>query len=203
MKIKNKVDINEIINTILNGELVILKTDTIYGIIADATNKESIQKVYEVKQRSYDKPLIILISDLEMLNKYTRDINELEYYLIKKYWPGPLTMILKKSTLVNNMITSNLDTVGIRYPKDENLLEIIRKLNRPIISTSANISNEDNVININLIDESIKSKVKYIYDSGEINKVASTIIKVDNNKINILRNGCLEETIKNEFKNYI
>lgn len=203
MKIKNKVDINEIINTILNGELVILKTDTIYGIIADATNKESIQKVYEVKQRSYDKPLLILISDLEMLNKYTRDINELEYYLIKNYWPGPLTMILKKSSLVNNMITSNLDTVGIRYPKDENLLKIIRKLNRPIISTSANISNEENVININSIDDSIKSKVKYIYDSGEINKVASTIIKVDNNKINILRKGCLEETIKNEFKNYI
>lgn len=191
---------DELLEALKNGDIAIIPTDTVYGLVGDATNEETIKKVYDIKQRDKDKPLLILVSDLEMLKEYVDYINPLEKEIINKYWPGPLTMILKKSNKVSNSLTS-FNTIGIRIPDDVNLRELIKKLNKPIFSTSANISGEETITNINMLEENIKKQVKFIVDGGTINNDPSSIIKVENNKIIFLREGLISNKIKKEFKN--
>lgn len=191
---------DELLEALKNGDIAIIPTDTVYGLVGDATNEETIKKVYDIKQRDKDKPLLILVSDLEMLKEYVDYINPLEKEIINKYWPGPLTMILKKSNKVSNSLTS-FNTIGIRIPDDVNLRDLIKKLNKPIFSTSANISGEETITNINMLEENIKKQVKFIVDGGTINNDPSSIIKVENNKIIFLREGLISNKIKKEFKN--
>ena len=92
---------SDIINTLKDGKLVIMPTDTIYGIIGDATNEDVINKVYEVKERPHDKPLLILVSNLSMLHELVTEIPKETEKIIKKFWPGPLTILFKKSSKVS------------------------------------------------------------------------------------------------------
>lgn len=136
------MDVEKIVSVIDSGGLVVMPTDTVYGIMGDATNVEVIRTVYEAKMRPYSKPLILLMDSYEMIKEYTANITELEDEIIKKYLPGAITIILEKNEKVSNLITANSRYVGIRIPDNKELLEIIGKLGRPIISTSANISEE-------------------------------------------------------------
>ena len=197
------MDTDKIANIINNGGIVIIPTDTVYGISCDATNIESVNKVYELKNRDYSKPMIVLVSSPTMLKKYCKNITELENKLIETYFPGELTIILKKNSLIPDIVTSGKEEVAIRIPNNKDLLSLIDKLNRPIISTSANISQKEVITSPSLLEDSIKNNVDYIYDDGYINNLPSTIIKVENNKINILRDGILKEDIIKKFNKYI
>ena len=185
---------DKIVNIIRNGGLVIMPTDTIYGILGDATNEEAIKKVFELKNRENNKPLLILVNGIEMLKRYVVDINELENKLIKQYWPGPLTIIFKKKN-INDLLTCGKDTIGIRYPNDDRILELITKLDRPLFSTSVNISGEANVISLDYVQQSILDGVDYVVDEGECNNSSSTIIIVVNNQVEILREGSIKNII--------
>lgn len=193
------MNIDKICQVLNNGGLVISPTDTIYGIMGDALNENVIRKIYNVKKRNYNKPLILLMNSFEMIKEYTDNINEIEENAIKKLFPGCVTIILKKNNKINNLITSNTEYVGIRIPNNKDLISIINKLERPIVSTSANISDEDVITNIKMIDENLKRKIDYIEDGGEIKENASTIIKFDNEKLIILREGNLTKKIRNMF----
>lgn len=192
--------LDKLYNVINNGGLAVVPTDTIYGIIADATNNMAIMNVYDIKQRDYSKPLIILVSNYEMLENYVKDINELEKEIIKSFWPGELTILLKKKDTVSDLITNCSQLVGVRMPKSNMLIELINKLGRPVISTSANISKKESITNIDMLESSIKNKVDFILDVGEINNKASTIIQVIDNKIKIIRVGDLFERINNSYE---
>ena len=192
----------KIINEIKKGHLVIMPTDTIYGIIADATNEKTIKKVYLAKERSFHKPLLILISNEKMLQELVIEIPSLVQKLIKKYWPGPLTILFKKSQKVSSLLTAGSDYVAIRMPRDNRLLEIMNQLNRPLISTSANISSHNPITNPSQIEPRMREKIDYILDEGTVNKEASTLIKVENNKIEILRDGQLSQQLAQENKEH-
>lgn len=194
------MDIDKICNIIKEGNLVITPTDTIYGIMGDATNEETIKRIYKIKQRPYNKPLILLMDSYEMIKKYTKNISKEEDELIKEFMPGLVTIILEKNDKVNNLITSNNNYVAIRIPDNKDLLKIINKLNKPVISTSANISEEKVITNIELLDERLKNEIEYIHDAGEILSQSSTIIKFENNKLKILRDGILSNKLKERFK---
>lgn len=181
---------NQIVNIISNGGLVIMPTDTIYGILGDATNEKAIKKVFDVKNRD-NKPLLILVNGIDMLKRYVVDINDLENKLIDQYWPGPLTIIFKKKN-INDLLTCGKDTVGIRYPNDDRLLELITKLDRPIFSTSVNISGEVNVVRLDDVQQSILDSVDYVIDEGECNNSSSTIVVVINNQVKELRKGSIK-----------
>ncbi|MBQ7139918.1 MAG: threonylcarbamoyl-AMP synthase [Bacilli bacterium] len=193
------MNIDKICQVLNDGGLVISPTDTIYGIMGDALNENVIRKIYNVKKRNYNKPLILLMNSFEMIKEYTDNISEIEENAIKKLFPGCVTIILKKNYKINNLITSNTEYVGIRIPNNKDLISIINKLERPIVSTSANISDEDVITNIKMIDENLKRKIDYIEDGGEIKENASTIIKFDNEKLIILREGNLTKKIRNMF----
>lgn len=194
------MDIEKITKLLNEGKIVITPTDTIYGIMGDSTNEEVIKKIYKIKNRPLNKPLILLMDSYKMIKKYTKNISDKEEKLIKEFMPGLVTVILEKNDKVNNLITSNTNYVGIRIPNNKELLEIINKLDKPVISTSANISEEISITNIEQLDKEIKDNVDYIYDASEILNQSSTIVKFENNKLIILREGILTNKLKERFK---
>jgi len=194
------MDIEKITKLLNKGKIVITPTDTIYGIMGDSTNEDVINKIYKIKKRPLTKPLILLMDSYEMIKKYTKKISDKEEKLIKEFMPGLVTIILEKNDKVNNLITANTNYVAIRIPNNQELLKIINKLGKPIISTSANISEKIPITNINQLDKEIKDNVDYIYDNGEITNQASTIVKFENTKLLVLREGSLTNKLKERFK---
>ena len=193
---------NDLIKNIEAGNLVIVPTDTVYGISCDATNKDAIEKVFIAKQRE-QKPLIVMVSNMDMLKRYVKEISDLEQKIIDKYWPNTLTILFKKNDNLLNEITCGNEYVGIRMPNNKLLLDLMNKINKPIISTSANISGNSVITNTNLIEPELKKYISYVYDDGEKTNVASTLIKVEDNKIKILREGILASKMKEDFKDFI
>lgn len=197
------MDVDKIIEVMAKGGLAIVPTDTVYGIIADATNYETIKKVYEVKKRTFAKPLIIMVSSFEMLSEYVLEMSSLEKELVRRYWPGNLTILFHKNEKVNDLITNNSNLVGIRLPDNEELRKVIGALGKPLISTSANVSNYETITNVNMLDKEMVKNIDYIYDGGDVVNTSSTIIKVVNEKIYILREGELALDIRSDYKNNI
>lgn len=190
------MDIERICKVLESGGLVISPTDTIYGIMGDALKEDVIKRVYKAKKRPYSKPLILLMDSYEMIKEYTLEINGLEDKVIKETLPGLVTIILKKNDKISNLITDGKDFVGIRIPDNEKLRLIIKKLGRPVISTSANISDEDVITSIDEISDDLLRYIDYVEDGGKIVACSSTIVKVENNEIKILRAGEMAETLK-------
>ena len=193
------MNIDRIVNEIDLGNLVISPTDTVYGIMADSMNLDAIKKVYEAKNRDYSKPLILLVSNTNMLYKYVEEVNDIERELIDRYMPGRLTIILKKNNKVSDLVSAGSDYVGIRIPDNENLVTIIDKLGRPVISTSANISGNDTITSIDMIDKKLLDKISYIEDGGIIDSKSSTIVRVIDNKVNIIRDGELSYILRRDY----
>lgn len=189
----------QIVQIINNGGLVILPTDTVYGIMGDALNKNSIAKVNNAKKRGQNKLLILLVDSIEMAKKYTKDINELETFLFEKYSKYSLTIELQKSDSLPKEYNPDVTYVGIRIPHNADLIKIIRMLGRPIFSTSANISGQPIVTDISMLDSDLKSYIDYIYDVGTIDNLASTILKVCDGKIVIIREGLAGDLINKEL----
>jgi len=194
------MNVEEIVKELEKGNLVITPTDTIYGIMGDATNEKAIKKVYQVKKRPLSKPLILLMDSYEMIKDYTKNITFEEENLIKEFMPGLVTIILEKNNKVNNLITSNTNYVAIRIPNNKDLLEIIKKLGKPVISTSANISEEKTITSIQELEEDLKKEINYIYDGGIQKGESSTIVKFNNHKLTILREGILSNELRKRFK---
>lgn len=191
------MNVSKICEVLENGGLVVTPTDTVYGIMGDALNLEAVKKVYEAKHRAYNKPLILLMDSYEMIKEYTLDISEEEDRIMRKFFPGLLTIILKKNNKIDDLISGGMDTVGIRIPGNEDLIRIIKKLGRPIFSTSANISDEEVITSIDKLDRRLLKYIDYVEDGGEIVAASSTIVKVDNKEMKILRSGILADKVIN------
>ena len=125
-----------------NGELVAFPTETVYGLGADATNAQAIARLYEVKGRPADHPLIVHIASLDALEQWARDIPEYAITLARDFWPGPMTLVVKRSELAADFITGGQDTVGIRVPAHPIALSLIKEFNaiggKGIAAPSAN-----------------------------------------------------------------
>lgn len=195
------MQINKIVEEIKKGNLVITPTDTVYGILADALNKEAIDKVFIAKKRE-NKPLLIIMTK-DMLDTYIEDISPLEQELINRYLPGKLTILLKKNKLIDDSVTCGSPLVGVRIPNHSDLLEIIQRVGHPLISTSANISNQETITSVEKIDPDLLKYISFIEDGGIIKESSSTIIQVKDNRIQILREGELTPLIRKEYSKQI
>ena len=183
-------ELNEVASAILDGQIVVFPTETVYGIGTNALNEKSCQRIFEIKKRPLNKPLIILISNFEMLEKIVEEPDELSKKLMDKFWPGELTIILKKknNSIIPNIVT-NGDNIAIRMTNHELLRRIIEKINVPIVAPSANITGKETGTKIKEIINDL-SIVDYVIDYGDIdNGISSTIVKVENNMIKLLREG--------------
>lgn len=193
------MDINSLVDILNDDGIAVIPTDTVYGLVGDATSENVIKKVFEIKQRENTKPLLILISNFDMLKKYVKNISPLELEIINKFWPGPLTIIFQNKKNLSDLLTANKSEIAIRIPNDERLLDLINKLDKPIIATSANIAHKKTITSIDLLEDKIKNNVDYIYDGGFLEDNPSTIIKVIDNKVIIVRDGIISKDIKNYF----
>lgn len=183
-------DIGIASRNIINGEIVVFPTETVYGIGADATNKEAVNKIFEAKKRPADNPLIVHICDLDMLNRVAKNIGEIEKKLIDKFWPGPISIILEKDDSIPYNVTAGLHTVAVRMPDNEIALKLIKNSNKPIAAPSANISSRPSGTCIEDIYDELKSSVSYFLDGGDTEVgIESTVVRVIDGIVNILRPG--------------
>lgn len=179
---------------IRNGGIVVFPTETVYGIGANALNENAIKKLYDIKKRPLNKPISLLVNSIDMIEQVAKDITKLEYALIKTFFPGPLTIILKKKNIVPNIVTANQDTVGIRMPANEIALKLIGYVGSPIATPSANISGKPSGINLKDIMEDFDGKVDCFIDDGPSKiGLASTIVQVVDGIPHILRQGSISE----------
>lgn len=199
-----KEKIKEAAEVIKNGGLVVFPTETVYGIGANALNDEAVKNIFIAKGRAQDNPLILHISDMEMLSQIVADsITELEYKLMDTFWPGPFTIILNKKNNIANVATCNGDTVGVRMPSNKIAHDLIKESNLPIAAPSANISGKPSGTKLGDIINELKDKVDYILDGGECDiGLESTVVRVVDGNVKILRPGKItkediEEIVKN------
>ena len=177
---------------IREGGIVVIPTETVYGIGGDATNPSSSNKIYAAKGRPSDNPLIIHISDPEDAEKYAYT-NEMYYSLAKAFMPGPLTVILPKKDTVPYETTGGLDTVAIRCPSNPIAHEIIKLAGVPIAAPSANISGKPSATSAEYVKEDFDGKVDMIIDGGDCDiGLESTIVLIKNdNSLLLLRPGAI------------
>ena len=186
----NKKDLLEAANYIKSGKLVLFPTETVYGIGANGLDDNAVKKIFIAKSRAQDNPLILHVSSIEMIEEITADLTILERKLINDFFPGPLTIILKRKEIVPNSVTAGLTTVGVRMPLNKIARDLIELSNTPIAAPSANISGKPSGTNIEDIFNELNDKVDYIIDGGETKiGLESTVIRVIDNKIHILRPG--------------
>lgn len=195
LDLRNGIDyikIQEPSEIIKKGGIVIFPTETVYGIGANGLDEKAVKKLYEIKQRPLNKPISLLVSNMNMVNQIAQDITELEYKLMEKFFPGPFTIILKKKHIVSNIVTAGQDTVGIRMPSGEISRKLVEYANVPIATPSANISGRPSGTNLEQIMKDFDGKVDYFIDGGESKLgIASTIVKVIDGIPHILRQGTI------------
>lgn len=198
LKEKKLAELEKPARIIKNGGIVVFPTETVYGIGANGLNAEAVKRIYEIKKRPLTKPINLLVNSVEMIEKVAKDITPLEYAIIKEFFPGPLTMILKKKEIVPDIVTAGGATVGIRMPANEIALELIKKAGVPLATPSANISDKPSKTNIKDVMKDFPKGVDCFIDGGESRiGVASTIVQVIDGVPHILRQGTItEEQIK-------
>lgn len=198
LKEKKLAELEKPARIIKNGGIVVFPTETVYGIGANGLNAEAVKRIYEIKKRPLTKPINLLVNSVEMIEKVAKDITPLEYAIIKEFFPGPLTMILKKKEIVPDIVTAGGATVGIRMPANEIALELIKKAGVPLATPSANISDKPSKTNIEDVIKDFPKGVDCFIDGGESRiGVASTIVQVIDGVPHILRQGTItEEQIK-------
>lgn len=176
---------------IREGKLVAFPTDTVYGLGANALNPIAVAKIFEAKERPSFDPLIIHIADIKEINQLIKEYDNRILQLAEAFWPGPLTLILPKSNIVPDIVTSGLDTVGIRIPNNDIALDLIRESQCPIAAPSANKFGRISPTKAEHVRKQLID-VDYILDGGPTTiGIESTIIKLTENGFIILRNGII------------
>lgn len=171
------------------GGTIAFPTETVYGLGADALNPSAVKKIFEAKGRPQDNPLIIHVADWD-LSLYAEEIPEKALMMMKEFWPGPLTLILKKKEIIPNETSAGLDSVGIRMPSNEVARGLIRALGRPIAAPSANISGRPSPTNFERCVEDLDGKVDMIIgDGNSIVGLESTIVDYSVYPPRLLRPG--------------
>lgn len=200
-------EIKQVGQGIREGKLALFPTETVYGIGANALDENAVKKIFIAKGRQSDNPLIVHISNINMLEQIVEDIGEIERKLINKFWPGPLTIIFnrKSENIIPNNVTAGLNTVGVRMPSNKIARTLIELSEVPIAAPSANVSGRPSGTNVQDIIEELDGKVDYIIDGGSTAiGLESTVIRVVNQKIEILRPGKITleelESVANEVE---
>ena len=175
---------------IKKGELVGMPTETVYGLAADGLNEEAVKHIFEAKGRPQDNPLILHIWKPEQMNDICHDIPEAAWTLAKKFWPGPLTMVLPVRDIVPKRTTAGLDTVAVRCPRTPATRELIRLSGTPIAAPSANRSGKPSTTTAAHVLHDMDGRIAAILDGGPCQVgVESTIVDLTGDRPRLLRPG--------------
>ncbi len=186
------VNVTQAADIIINGGLVAVPTETVYGLAAKFNDQEAVKKIYQLKNRPLDHPLILHIGSKDWLQKYTLDIPDYVYTLIDHFWPGPLTLVLNKTNVVGDYITAGQKTIAIRMPSHPDILKLIQEVGEPLVAPSANKFCKTSPTTSEHVINNFGSDLPVI-DGGKCTVgIESTIISVvEKNLITLLRPGLI------------
>lgn len=189
----NDQAIKQIVRVINDGGIVAFPTETVYALTADAGNAEAVEKIYTIKQRVNDKPLPVLVGDIYQAKRIV-EFDDRARKLALMLFPGPLTIVLKTkphSNLAKNL-NQDLGTVGIRMPNNIAALKILQAVGRPLVGTSANISNSESSTDGYQVLSYFDDRIDILVDKGETEiGVPSTIVDLSSDEVKILREGSI------------
>jgi len=175
---------------IKNGDLVAFPTETVYGLGANALDEGSVAKIFAIKGRPEDNPLIVHVASVDEVKPLVKNIPDIFQRLVSKYWPGPLTLIMKKSSIIPDNVTAGLDTVAIRMPVHPAALALIRAFGGPVAAPSANPSGKPSPTKASHVLNDIGGKISYILDGGDCEVgIESTVLDISGETPKILRPG--------------
>lgn len=205
-------DISKAVSLLSNEDVVAIPTETVYGLAGNIFSEKAIKKIFAVKQRPLFNPLIVHLHSIEQVNEIVKEFPPKAQLLAQRFWPGPLTLILKKKAIVPDLITAGHDTVGIRIPNHPTTLSLLSQLDFPIAAPSANPFKRISPTKPSHVEGYFKKDIAMVLDGGECTKgIESTIIGFENEQAVIYRVGGLEieeiekvigtVTIKNKKEN--
>ena len=199
---ENNIDIDiikEMADKIRNGETVIFPTETVYGLGANAMDENATKKIYEAKGRPSDNPLIVHIADVEEVDKIALEVGEKARKAMDEFWPGPLTIILKKKEIVPNVTSGGLSTVAIRMPSNKIANALIRESKTQIAAPSANISGRPSPTKAEHVVKEMSGRVSGIIMGGDCDfGLESTVVDFSEDKPMILRPGSITKEMLEE-----
>lgn len=199
---ENNIDmgiIREMAEKIKNGETVIFPTETVYGLGANAMDEDAAKKIYVAKGRPSDNPLIVHIADIEEVDKIALEVGEKAKKAMENFWPGPLTIILKKKEIVPNVTSGGLSTVAIRMPSNKIANALIRESKTQIAAPSANISGRPSPTKAEHVVKEMSGRVSGIIMGGDCDfGLESTVVDFSEDKPMILRPGSITKEMLEE-----
>jgi len=194
-----KLTINQAASALLNGNLVAFPTETVYGLGADAMNEKAILRIYEVKKRPKNHPIIVHISSEELISKWARKIPNYAFLLARRFWPGPMTLILARTKLAKDFVTGGQDCVGLRIPNHKDAIKLLAGFESlgglGVAAPSANIFGKLSPTTADAVDEELGEQFNntdIILDGGMCGVgLESTIIDCRFKQPNVLRSGAV------------
>lgn len=184
------------------GEVLGMPTDTFYGLAADPFNLRAVDRVYDIKSRSRHKPLSLLIGSVDQAEELAQPLPDEFYALARRYWPGPLTIIVRAGSKLPLKVTANTGNVALRVPNAKIPLSVVQAAQIPITATSANLSGESECTTALAVRDQLEGRISIIVDGGTSPRdVASTIIDLTNEETRwqILREGAIPAREISEF----
>ena len=177
---------------IKDGGVIVFPTQYLYGLGADALNVEAVDKVFAIKQRSYHKPLLVLIPHRQDLKRLVQHVSSAAVHIMNCFWPGAVTLVFKAKDTVPENLTANTGKVGIRMPQHPVALALSKAVGGPLTATSANITGDSGCSTVSDIDLKISNNVDLILDAGPLKGgTGSTVVDVTIDPPKILRDGAI------------
>jgi len=180
------------VDVLASGGVAAIPTDTLYGLAASAFDVSAVLKIYELKGRPEGMALPLLLSEAGDVQKCANDVPEAAWTLMEQFWPGALTLVVRKSANVPEIVTAGLDTVALRVPDHPVPRAIAKTLGAPITGTSANLSGRPGLTNASGVRREFGDMIDFVLDGGEApGGVASTIVDVSGGELKVLREGAV------------
>jgi L-threonylcarbamoyladenylate synthase len=188
------INLDDIVSSLQVGDTIVYPTETCYGLGCDATNQEAVDKVFEIKKRQKDKPLLVIMPDVEMAMEYV-EWNETLERIADRYWPGPVTVVaplIDRDVLAEGVVAED-GTIAFRVTAHPFSYELSASLAKPLVSTSANISLQESPYDVRAVESMFEAQAfqpDIVIDAGELtHQSPSTIVKIVNGKVRVLRQG--------------
>lgn len=204
-RIVGEESLEEIIKVLKNGELVALPTETVYGLAADITQEKALKKIFEVKGRPSDNPLIVHIASIEEVPKYAKNFPNLAKSLFLRFSPGPLTLVLEKKEQISSLVSAGLSTIALRIPKHPFFLRVLAEGKLALAAPSANLSGFPSPTSAEHCYQDLKGKIPFILEGGVSDiGIESTVLRLNAPYLELLRPGHISvEDLEQFLEDYV
>lgn len=192
-------DIERAVAYLKDGQVIVYPTETIYGLGADVQNRKAVKRIYDLKARDYGLPISIVVSDLKMLREVVSDVPDRAFCLMRKFWPGALTILFPASSIIPKGLVTNTGKVGIRISSHPVTAALVETFGRPLTTTSANLSGFPPSLSVKHVQKYFGDKLPCIIDGGEVEPSrGSTVVDIGDETMRIIRDGAIpaDEVIK-------